>query len=79
MFEPRIFVQILRPDLLTPWFLQATDVWMKDVWDFQALSQTSVELRSSLGNLKGGKDPHPQEFSLAKKTARFTKRQFRPY
>ena len=29
--------------------------------------------------LKGGKDPHPQDFSLTKKTARFTKGQFRPY
>ena len=28
---------------------------------------------------KGGKDPHPQDFSLTKKTARFTKGQFRPY
>ena len=27
----------------------------------------------------GGKDPHPQDFSLTKKTARFTKGQFRPY
>ena len=28
---------------------------------------------------KGGKDPHPQDFSLTKKTARFTEGQFRPY
>ena len=28
---------------------------------------------------KGGKDPHPQDFSLTKKMARFTKGQFRPY
>ena len=28
---------------------------------------------------KGGEDPHPQDFSLTKKTARFTKGQFRPY
>ena len=28
---------------------------------------------------KGGKDPHPQDFSLTKKTARFTKGQFCPY
>ena len=28
---------------------------------------------------KGGKDPHPQDFSLTKKTARFTKGHFRPY
>ena len=28
---------------------------------------------------KGGKDRHPQDFSLTKKTARFTKDQFRPY
>ena len=26
-----------------------------------------------------GKDPHPQDFSLPKKTARFTKGQSRPY
>ena len=26
-----------------------------------------------------GKRPHPQDFSLTKKTARFTKGQFRPY
>ena len=30
--------------------------------------------------LKGGdKDPYPQDFGLTKKTARFTKGQFRPY
>ena len=28
---------------------------------------------------KRGKDPHPQEFSLTRRTARFTKGQFRPY
>ena len=28
---------------------------------------------------KGERDPHPQDFSLSKKTARFTKGQFRPY
>ena len=28
---------------------------------------------------RGGKDPHPQDFSLTKKTARFTKGQIRPY
>ena len=28
---------------------------------------------------EGGLDPHPQDFSLTKKTARFTKGQFRPY
>ena len=30
-------------------------------------------------NSKGGKDPHPQDFSFTKKTARCTKGQFRPY
>ena len=30
-------------------------------------------------NWKRGKGPHPQDFSLTKKTARFTKGQFRPY
>ena len=30
-------------------------------------------------HLKGGKGPHPQDFSLTRKTARFTKGQFRPY
>ena len=33
---------------------KAADVWKKDVWDFQAFSQTSLELRFSLGN--EGKD-----------------------
>ena len=28
---------------------------------------------------KGGKDPHPQDFSLTKRTARFTTGEFRPY
>ena len=28
---------------------KAADVWKKDVWDFQALSQTFLELRFSLG------------------------------
>ena len=30
-------------------------------------------------NWRGGKDPHPQDFSFTKKTARFTKGQFRPH
>ena len=30
-------------------------------------------------NWKRGKDPHPQDFNLTKKTARFTKDQFCPY
>ena len=34
---------------------------------------------SLLGLLEGWKDPHPQDFWLTKKTARFTKGQFRPY
>ena len=29
--------------------------------------------------IERGTDPHPQDFSLTKKTARFTKGQFRPY
>ena len=40
------------------------DVWKKDVWDFQALSQTSVELRFSLGNEgKDGKNLNSQTWS----------------
>ena len=38
----------------------------------------SLELRTDFCR-KGGKDPHPQDFSLTKKTACFTKDQFRPY
>ena len=33
---------------------KAADVWKKDVWDFQVLSQTFIELRFALGN--EGKD-----------------------
>ena len=33
---------------------KAADVWKTDVWDFQAFSQTLLELRFSLGNK--GKD-----------------------
>ena len=33
----------------------------------------------SSGENRVGEDPHPQDFSLTKKTARFTKGQFRPY
>ena len=33
---------------------EAADVWKKDVWDFQAFSQTFFELRFSIGN--EGKD-----------------------
>ena len=33
---------------------KAADVWKKDVWEFQAFSQTFLELRFSLGN--EGKD-----------------------
>ena len=51
---------------------------------FNSCTYPPTNLRTTLqllGNLvwKGGKDPHPQDFSLTKKTARFTKDQFRPY
>ena len=40
---------------------KAEDVWKKDVWDFQAFSQTFLELRFSLGNEgKGGKNLNSQ-------------------
>ena len=40
---------------------KAADVWKKDVWDFQAFSQTSLELRFSLGNEgKDGKNLNSQ-------------------
>ena len=40
---------------ISPTTLQkATDVWKKDVWDFQALSQTFFELQFNLGS--EGKD-----------------------
>ena len=46
------------------WFAvgqQAADVWKKDVWDFQAFSQTFLELRFSLGNEgKGDKNLNSQ-------------------
>ena len=38
---------------------------------------TAVVLVSEIE--RGEKDPHPQDVSLTKKTARFTKGQFRPY
>ena len=37
------------------------------------------KVRPAVHELKGGKDPHPQNFSLTRKTARFTKGRFRPY
>ena len=40
---------------------KAADVWKKDVWDFQAFSQTFLELRFSLGNEgKDGKNLNSQ-------------------
>ena len=40
---------------------KAADVWKKDVWDFQSFSQTSLELRFSLGNEgKDGKNLNSQ-------------------
>ena len=40
---------------------KAADVWKKDVWDFQAFSQTFLELRLSLGNEgKDGKNLNSQ-------------------
>ena len=38
-----------NPEILTN-YQKAEDVWKKDVWDFQAFSQTFFELRLSLGN-----------------------------
>ena len=35
---------------------KAANVWKKDVWEFQALSQTFLELRFSLGNEGVGKN-----------------------
>ena len=44
------------------WNVQkAADVWKKDVWDFQALSQTFFVLRFPLGNEgKDGKHPNSE-------------------
>ena len=40
---------------------KAADVWKKDVWGFQAFSQTFLELRVSLGNEgKDGKNLNSQ-------------------
>ena len=40
---------------------KTTDVWNKDVWDFQVFSQTFLELRFSLGNEgKAGKNLNSQ-------------------
>ena len=40
---------------------KAADVWKKDVWDFQAFSQTFLEVRFSLGNEgKDGKNLNSQ-------------------
>ena len=40
---------------------KAADVWKEDVCDFQAFSQTSLELRFPLGNEgKDGKNPNSQ-------------------
>ena len=40
---------------------KTADVWKKDVWDFQAFSQTFLELRFSLGNDgKGGRNLNSQ-------------------
>ena len=40
---------------------KAADVWTKDIWDFEAFSQTLLELRFSLGNEgKDGKNLNSQ-------------------
>ena len=54
---------------LTSWSLVVSD----------ATSPQHPNVCQSRRNLKGGKRPPPQDFSLTKKTARFTKCQFRPY
>ena len=42
-------------------YQKAADVWKKDVWDFQAFSQTSLELRFALGyEGKDGKNLNSQ-------------------
>ena len=47
--------------LLRSFAEKAADVWKKDVWDFQAFSQTFLELRSCLGNEgKDGKNLNSQ-------------------
>ena len=46
---------------LGPYDQKAADVWQKFVWDFQAFSQTFLELRFSLGNEeKDGKNLNSQ-------------------
>ena len=62
------------PDLKTK-----VDVSKVDVKGFPTLSRGNFWLAVTLTqivsqNWKGGKDPHPQDFSLTKKTARFTLR-----
>ena len=46
-------------------------------WAFLYVLSWVEEWVKSVGRRE--KDPHPQDFSLTKKTARFTKGQFRPY
>ena len=49
------------PPSSCPTYQKAADVWKKDVWEFQAVSQTFLELRFSLGNEgKGGKNLNSQ-------------------
>ena len=48
----------------------AADVWKKDVWNFQALSQTFFELRFSLGNEgKDGKRLGPPDLAWKSQTS----------
>ena len=43
------------------WVQKAADDWKKDVWDFQAFSQTFLNCRLSLGNEgKDGKNLNSQ-------------------
>ena len=58
--------------LISTWFGQDFDPHMQGI---SGPNQVKIGPKS----WKRGKDPHPQDFSLTKKTARFTKGQFRPY
>ena len=62
--------------LANEWGCASLNYWVS----FRVTPLVTNGCRNGLGSYwKGGKDPHPQDFSLTKKTARFTKGQFRPY
>ena len=70
--------QFVTPCLVSTPVAEISKFHLRELLGFGAPDSLGAS-KSSRNLLEEGKRPHPQDFSLTKKTARFTKGRFRPY